>query len=487
MTKSFYVEKKSYRFFKQLFLDKFKFMLDGIIGHPFGTTFELKDGQLVKADPPVTAETGKEVEESCSGKDNRELKADDSNQKLTQQDIESMKQKGVTGQEIIQQLVEHSDTFKAKTEFSQAKYLKKKRKKHVFIVTVLKPTARLLIEMLYSKAPDKICNLRVDSLSQILWYGNVHSGINVAVVDSCRGLVVGSILQRMGGCGKIVQLYPGNDLNRYVVDYFDFPKEYKDILFSFPLNKLMDLKSNSKPLTDSSADAVVTPSVAEQMCDMSSHPNDSSLTKLDVEQSCDDTSSNTNGAPVTKTLDVDTGEKLSVENNDSSMDTNDNNASQSKGDHSKLLEKSVKKETEDLHTQSDISTGKKGRKKTEKSEEEKQKEQQQKSRQLEAAKSILLERNIDCLIVASKYHPTPIVMNLLEFMALSRPVVVYSQYKEPLVDCYTALKKSGLAIKLKLTETWFREYQVLPARTHPTMQMTGTGGYLLTFMVVQKR
>ena len=38
---------------------------------------------------------------SCSGKDNRELNADENNQKLTQQDIEAMKEKGVAGQVLL--------------------------------------------------------------------------------------------------------------------------------------------------------------------------------------------------------------------------------------------------------------------------------------------------------------------------------------------------------------------------------------------------
>ena len=30
-----------------------------------------------------------------------------------------------------------------------------------------------------------------------------------------------------------------------------------------------------------------------------------------------------------------------------------------------------------------------------------------------------------------------------------------------------------------ITEGWLRQYQVLPGRTHPTMQTSGSGGYLL--------
>jgi hypothetical protein len=36
-----------------------------------------------------------------------------------------------------------------------------------------------------------------------------------------------------------------------------------------------------------------------------------------------------------------------------------------------------------------------------------------------------------------------------------------------------------LAINLKLSDTWMREYQVLPGRTHPNNNMSQNGGFLL--------
>ena len=42
------------------------------------------------------------------------------------------------------------------------------------------------------------------------------------------------------------------------------------------------------------------------------------------------------------------------------------------------------------------------------------------------------------------------------------------------------LQKKKLAINLHLSDTWMREYQVLPGRTHPSMSMTQSGGFILT-------
>nr|KAG5700895.1 hypothetical protein BaRGS_012302 [Batillaria attramentaria] len=63
------------------------------------------------------------------GKDNRNLVASEENQKLSQEEIMKMKGEGLSGQEIVGKLVEQSETFKTKTEFSQEKYIKKKKKK----------------------------------------------------------------------------------------------------------------------------------------------------------------------------------------------------------------------------------------------------------------------------------------------------------------------------------------------------------------------
>lgn len=40
-------------------------------------------------------------------------------------------------------------------------------------------------------------------------------------------------------------------------------------------------------------------------------------------------------------------------------------------------------------------------------------------------------QHLSCsLIVASRFHPTPLLLSLLDFVAPSRPFVVYCQYKE---------------------------------------------------------
>lgn len=42
------------------------------------------------------------------------------------------------------------------------------------------------------------------------------------------------------------------------------------------------------------------------------------------------------------------------------------------------------------------------------------------------------------------------------------------------------MQRDRAAVGLQLQESWWREYQVLPGRTHPTMSTSGTGGYILS-------
>jgi hypothetical protein len=58
--------------------------------------------------------------------------------------------------------------------------------------------------------------------------------------------------------------------------------------------------------------------------------------------------------------------------------------------------------------------------------------------------------------------------------------VVYCEFIEPLTRCFVELQRGSIVINLRLSETWAREYQVLPGRTHPNMSMSQSGGFILT-------
>lgn len=49
-----------------------------------------------------------------------------------------------------------------------------------------------------------------------------------------------------------------------------------------------------------------------------------------------------------------------------------------------------------------------------------------------------------------------------------------------MTPCAPCAQDARQAVALTLQESFWRESQVLPGRTHPTMTMSATGGYLLS-------
>lgn len=84
------------------------------------------------------------------------------------------------------------------------------------------------------------------------------------------------------------------------------------------------------------------------------------------------------------------------------------------------------------------------------------------------------------IIIAVRYDPTETLLGLWPYLAPSSPFVVYCEYIEPLTECFMELQKKKIAINLRLSDTWMREYQVLEGRTHPSMNMSQSGGFILT-------
>jgi len=98
----------------------------------------------------------------------------------------------------------------------------------------------------------------------------------------------------------------------------------------------------------------------------------------------------------------------------------------------------------------------------------------------ENAASLKNGKKCDSLILASSYDPKVTLLKLLPYLETSCPFVVFCENMEPLFECFQELQNQKLAINLRLSDTWLREYQVLPNRTHPNMTMSQNGGFILT-------
>ena len=67
---------------------------------------------------------------------------------------------------------------------------------------VFRPTSRLICKLYEDREPAKICHMRTDSMSQLINSTNVRSGSKVAVFETCSGVIMGMVLERLGGHGK---------------------------------------------------------------------------------------------------------------------------------------------------------------------------------------------------------------------------------------------------------------------------------------------
>ncbi|RXN23283.1 tRNA (adenine(58)-N(1))-methyltransferase non-catalytic subunit TRM6 [Labeo rohita] len=238
---------------KKVIFEKQWFFLDKAVGQLYGTMFEIEAGGSLKL--KAAKRTGDSLDSKEAGQDNRHIVDDGRSQKLTRDDIETLKEQGLKGQEIVQQLIDNSTTFKDKTEFAQEKYIKKKKKKYESDITILKPSTRLLAMMYHGREPGKICHLRYDTLAQILTLGNIHAGSKIIVFETCAGLVLGSVMERMGGYGSVIQMYPSGGPTRAGMESFGFPSHFHETLHEFPLCKVNALLTGTLDLSEKDADS----------------------------------------------------------------------------------------------------------------------------------------------------------------------------------------------------------------------------------------
>ncbi|KAJ6392281.1 hypothetical protein OIU77_026102 [Salix suchowensis] len=84
------------------------------------------------------------------------------------------------------------------------------------------------------------------------------------------------------------------------------------------------------------------------------------------------------------------------------------------------------------------------------------------------------------IIAAPDADAWSLAKDLLPLLSYSAPFAIYHQYLQPLATCMHNLQQGKMAIGLQISEPWLREYQVLPSRTHPLMQMSAFGGYILS-------
>ncbi|EPB72104.1 eukaryotic initiation factor 3, gamma subunit [Ancylostoma ceylanicum] len=209
---------------QKVLIEKLKFEADSVFGHPFGL-FEVSSGRAVPVcasqlvqdegvgdielrDVNGSADSESTVLEECN-QENPEVNPAQALQKLSQEDVLSLKGQGISAGELVSKLVEGSKSFSSRTEYAKSKYIRRKTKKHSDRVLILKPTIRLLSRSYYMKDCIRVSNLRVDQLGMILQLAAIHHGKNCVVFDQVLGLVSAAVVDRLGGQGSCIHLHRG--------------------------------------------------------------------------------------------------------------------------------------------------------------------------------------------------------------------------------------------------------------------------------------
>ena len=240
---------------------------------------------------------------------------------------------------------------------------------------ILKANANNLCRGYFAKNPKKICNMRPDTLAQLLYFGNAVLGQNTLVYDNAAGLVLGSIAERLNGYGTIFAAYE---------------KSYSySMLKQFQVNKTNIQYVRLDQLPPMLVDA-----------------------NLDLEA-----------------MQVEDPERAA------------------------RISKSIA---------------------------DRQERHNQEQARLDGIRQGLMNAGVGALFIVDEGDPTDMFNKLYPYLNLSGTFAVYCTFLEPLTNLYSMLQQSFGACNLRLFETWYRKYQVLPNRTHPTMQTSATGGYILS-------
>lgn len=376
--------------------------LKGLEGAPYFSVFKMipkgnkkkKEFTIELTDEVVNLKD--EIDIKVSGNDNRNILDDGRSQKLSAADIETLKSDSNKASDIVETLISNSNTFHNKTEFSQDKYLRKKEKKYFEYFQVVKPNLRIISEIMYKLEPNKIQNLRIDTLSQIITTVNIHCEGNHLLYDSgSNGLVASALLSAIGQNtnGKLVHLHPGNMSQKQALLAMNFPEEQMNRCVS--VNVYSVLRQ------------------FYQGCDTHN--------TAETEKAANGTDQN----PLKRKNDDNTEEQ---ESKRSKLDVIESNPS------------------ENDNTNVDSEPPRENKK--------------PKWHFDNIAASELLHNKMDSLVIACKEDPQNIFNELVTFVKPGRPFVIYYNVAEPLQQLYMSLRAQSNVAALKLSCNWMRNYQV---------------------------
>ena len=305
--------------------------------------------------------------------------------------------------------------------------------------------------MYFFKNPNKILEIRPDTLAQMLSISNVQSGSNVLLLENCQGLLLGAIMKRLGTSGKILQFYQGSYPVRIITEQYNFDfSDIENLVCSFPLEKLAMLESLlNESLSDEKRIELVLGKPKEEISEVKRNKRD-------------DAGDNRASNDEIISIESDTNEIDICESVKDDQNKYENLEGKSVGKKRKL-DGTLTNDRRTVHSNSRVAFINKV----------------QRTNECKTALNYLRKCNFTSLLIATKYHPKVLLTHMLKYLSPGCPFAVYFAYQEPLMECYVTLRELNLATNVEITETWCRNIQVLPNRTHPEIVMSSTGGYIM--------
>eukprot|EP01018_Ginkgo_biloba_P018624 Gb_23675 [translate_table: standard] len=300
----------------------------------------------------------------------------------------------------------------------------------------------------------------MDSLSLLLSLANVGAHSEVLVLDMLGGLVTGAVAERLGGKGFVCNTHenlkpPPMD----IVGIFNFDELTSSRILRAPLSELLSAHEKCMERIASKIESnsgIITSFLSDDIS--------SSGSKSNSEESVHQDGTLIENAKESPTIlqrrlnECTTQEEIQLQQPDCNIEVTRTSEMEL---HPDMVGKVDGKE--EIGCQKAHKIVRAGRQAT--------------------SEDILLwtKNGFTSLIVgAPELDPWTVVAQLLPLLSFSAPFAVYHQYLQPLAECMHKLQAGHMAVSLQISEPWLREYQVLPSRTHPHMQMSSSGGYILS-------
>lgn len=222
------------------------FKVSTILGHPYGTTFEIIDDQVAvpiksmthteenimenEMDDEMTKDQLTKYFEVSAESNQDIINIGSKIQKLDNKQIDDLKKSGASseiGQKIIEQIIAGHEGFDKKTLFSQQKYLRRKQQKFLRRFQVEYVGLSQLLQYYIEKDIQKVLDMSEETLGLLLSHANVRPGGKYLVVDDTAGVVVYAMLERMQGQGSIMLIHENEHANLAALRHSDYSEEFQ--------------------------------------------------------------------------------------------------------------------------------------------------------------------------------------------------------------------------------------------------------------------